>query len=173
MHFLTVHFAPSHPMPFSHCVFKKCSTTPKKCFQFANMCKLIKIVSRARKSFSCGHIAEPTPLSNTFHTCFIISNIFFLLFQKPSSFVLEQINVFSSDLQRVAHAQATTLQRRCQSHIRHPIDSVKVIISLSIFHIINRNLTISSRQFEDFRRDLFPANTRFQYLGQFNYKLFG
>lgn len=58
------------------------------------------------------------------------------------------------------------------AHMAH-MRSAKVIIFLSIFHIINRNLTISSRQFEALRRDLFPSNTRFQYLGQFNYKLFG
>ena len=33
-------------------------------------------------------------LAITFHTCFIISNISFLLFQKPSPFVLEQIDFF-------------------------------------------------------------------------------
>lgn len=48
----------------------------------------------------------------------------FSFFYEPSPFVLEQIDFLPADPHRIPHAQAATLQRGGQAHIRHPVDAV-------------------------------------------------
>ena len=74
---------------------------------------------------SPANTSQNRPLSKTHHTCSIISNIFFLLFQKASPFVLEQIDFIPPESCTYTSCPGRpAYELRGQSNIRHPVDLV-------------------------------------------------